>query len=390
MKVAAYVGALCHALADRSARSWLGLRPDRALRRPPPPTRLPTGRPSLDARPHAGRGRARGPRRAASATRRARTDGRRAGRPPRNCARPFCRRSPGSRSTAHEWGSFRIARRQPGSGGIGPSGTIVGKLPHNLRHVLVRHQRVAVDLRLRSDLREVRRREGHGRSAALRGAGHAPATSSRRCGRRTSPRARTRSSSTSPQETLDNQQKHLVQVQAFVQVGDAARDRARPAEGRRREREGAAHRARRTTTTRRRRSSTRRPASSAAPTYDVDRRAGAAGRRRGAAPRDARREGVRGAPRARQPVEAGGRRSTRPSARPRAATGPRSRRRAARARSAVLPNAPSPNSNVGVTLTWPLFQGGLTKAHGARRPRRTSTSITRDARSARACRSSSA
>jgi outer membrane protein len=30
--------------------------------------------------------------------------------------------------------------------------------------------------------------------------------------------------------------------------------------------------------------------------------------------------------------------------------------------SAVLPNAPSPNANVGVTLTWLLFQGGLTRA----------------------------
>jgi outer membrane protein len=30
--------------------------------------------------------------------------------------------------------------------------------------------------------------------------------------------------------------------------------------------------------------------------------------------------------------------------------------------SAILPNAPSPNANVGVTLTWLLFQGGLTKA----------------------------
>jgi outer membrane protein len=30
--------------------------------------------------------------------------------------------------------------------------------------------------------------------------------------------------------------------------------------------------------------------------------------------------------------------------------------------SAVLPNSPSPNLNVGVTLTWPLFQGGLTVA----------------------------
>jgi outer membrane protein len=30
--------------------------------------------------------------------------------------------------------------------------------------------------------------------------------------------------------------------------------------------------------------------------------------------------------------------------------------------SAILPNAPSPNINVGVTLTWLLFQGGLTRA----------------------------
>jgi outer membrane protein len=30
--------------------------------------------------------------------------------------------------------------------------------------------------------------------------------------------------------------------------------------------------------------------------------------------------------------------------------------------SAILPAAPVPNINVGVTLTWPLFQGGLTKA----------------------------
>ncbi len=30
--------------------------------------------------------------------------------------------------------------------------------------------------------------------------------------------------------------------------------------------------------------------------------------------------------------------------------------------SATLPSSPTPNINVGVTLTWPLFQGGLTKA----------------------------
>ncbi len=30
--------------------------------------------------------------------------------------------------------------------------------------------------------------------------------------------------------------------------------------------------------------------------------------------------------------------------------------------SAILPNAPSPNANVGATLTWLIFQGGLTKA----------------------------
>jgi outer membrane protein len=30
--------------------------------------------------------------------------------------------------------------------------------------------------------------------------------------------------------------------------------------------------------------------------------------------------------------------------------------------SAILPNSPSPNANVGVTLTWLLFQGGLTRA----------------------------
>ena len=30
--------------------------------------------------------------------------------------------------------------------------------------------------------------------------------------------------------------------------------------------------------------------------------------------------------------------------------------------SAILPASPSPNANIGVTLTWLLFQGGLTKA----------------------------
>ena len=201
----------------------------------------------------------------------------------------------------HEWGAFRTLGTTPNGGTVATNSS---GLSNQLRHLFAGRQRDAADLRLRADVREVRR-SAKASAEAQRYEEQVTRLTIVSTVRQAYFTARANKELVDvAQETLE-QPAEAPRAGAGLRAGGyAARDRARPAAGRRRQREGALIASQNNYDTAK---AQLNEAAGLVGGHGVrrDRRAGASGRGRGAAAGDARREGVRGPPRAREPLEAG-------------------------------------------------------------------------------------